>query len=723
MCAAASVVAAETNSPAASPTPDTNAPPAAAPAEPADTNAPAKTASAPEPLTPEQLFEGGATNYPNWIEWTVGDTFISGNKAQYRSQRQSSGGVFGGIEDFHYKADVSKGTALTIDGRSILDDRDYNLTLDLRREKVGYLRFHASEFRTWSNGDGGFDSSSGLYYSKPGDELALDRGEVSFEGGLRLDKYPNITFKYTHAFRDGEKDSTHWGMAHPNGASPAKGLASSFYDIDEHSDTFQLDISKKIGKTDVSGGLRYEFGNINNALKADTYPGEPTAQRITDRQETSYDLFSTHAATETWLKKNLMLSTGCMYSTLESDLSGSRIYGSDYDVGYVPGALSGTGYTRLSGDARTHECVADLNLFYQPKPHFTIVPSVRILNEVSDSSSTGLGTMGAYSPNAFAAGNDSGSVDVRERLDLRYNGLTNWVLWARGDLTEGEGNVHQTGGLTRVNGIGLAPVSERTDQDRFFQKYSLGARWYPLRKVSLDAGAYWKRNQYDYNNRSDSTANDASSFDRYPAYLASQNFDTFDNNYRITWRPLPTLALISRYEFQYSTIHTRPNPASGLAESESATMTTHIIAQDVSWTPWSRLFLQAGLNHVLSTTRTPASDMDEVNNASVVNALLKAQNNYWTVHFDSSFVVDAKTDLNLGYFYYLADDYANNSAYGVPYGSGAEEHGVTAALIRRISSNLRLKLRYGFSHYTDATFGGHRDYDAHVIMSTLQYRF
>ena len=38
-------------------------------------------------------------------------------------------------------------------------------------------------------------------------------------------------------------------------------------------------------------------------------------------------------------------------------------------------------------------------------------------------------------------------------------------------------------------------------------------------------------------------------------------------------------------------------------------MASHIIAQDASWSPWSRLSLQAGLNYVLSETKTPASEV------------------------------------------------------------------------------------------------------------------
>ena len=689
-----------------------------------NTNLPA--AAAPE-LTPEQMHEGGTNTYAGWIEFGGGGVITSGSKAEFRKRHPTSGSVFGGIEDFHYQGEVSKDTTLAIDGHSIFDDKNYKLSFDLQREKLGYIKLNVSEFRTWSDGDGGFDPGSGAYYSLSKNALGMDRGEISFEGGLTLEKAPKVTFKYTHAFRDGEKDSTSWGIVHPAGNTVL--LSPSFYDIKENSDAFQLDVAGKIMKTDVGGGVRYEIGKLDDTRKIGQSLGEPSERKITDQQSSTYDMFSAHAFTETWIKKNLLFSSGYLYSTLDNDFSGSRIYGADFEVGYQPNRTNNLGYLGLNGGSRLHEYVMDLNLLYKPTDHFSIIPSVRVQKEVSDANSDGYGTYANYPWSTFTAGSDRHLIDVRERLDLRYNGITNWVFWGRGELTEGSGNLSEgsenlngPGGLTRVpnsSGVayGVAPEMRRTEDTRFFQKYSLGARWYPLRKVTVDVGGYYKHNDYDYNHNPlfDSTLNNTNGIDRYPAYLVTQGFDTYDGNFRLTIRPRPDITLVSRYEYQLSTIHTRPDPISTLPEMETSTMTSHIIAQDVSWSPWSRLYLQAGVNYVLSDVKTPASD--------IVSAILKAQNNYWTLNFSSGLVLDKKTDLNLAYFYYLADNYVNNSNYGVPYGSGAEEHGVTATIVRRITSNIRLKLRYGFFHYTDNTFGGYRDYDAHTIMSSLQYRF
>ena len=79
----------------------------------------------------------------------------------------------------------------------------------------------------------------------------------------------------------------------------------------------------------------------------------------------------------------------------------------------------------------------------------------------------------------------------------------------------------------------------------------------------------------------DSTPNNiATSANAYPNFLAMQDFETYDANFRLTLRPWQNVTAVSRYEFQLSTIHTEPDPASS-PDVESSRMTSHIIAQDM----------------------------------------------------------------------------------------------------------------------------------------------
>ena len=71
-------------------------------------------------------------------------------------------------------------------------------------------------------------------------------------------------------------------------------------------------------------------------------------------------------------------------------------------------------------------------------------------------------------------------------------------------------------------------------------------------------------------------------------------------------------------------------------------------------------------------------------------------------------------------------DWSNNqinSADVVAYGAAEHAYSITATLTRRITQNIRWSLKYGYSHYNDETYGGHREFDAHLVYSSLQYRF
>lgn len=664
-------------------------------------------------LTPEQFFEGGANTFNNWVELTTGGYFLNGNKPQFQQRQRGYNGAFGGIEDLHYQQEVAKETILTIDGRALFDLNDYKLRLDLTKDKVGYVRVSYDEFRTWYDADGGYFPQTGAFYGLSENALSLDRGKFTFETGMTLENKPKIVFRYDRQFREGQKGSTIWGIAHPS-IGVTRLLSPSFYDVDERSNAFQLDISHTIKNTALGLGLRYEIGEINNSLNITQSPGEPAQQKVTQSDDTAYNLFSAHAYTETWVKDNkVMFSSGFSFSDLDNDFTGSRIYGSDFDVNYVPNALNGAGFTGLSGGSRLREYVMNLNLLVIAKTNLTIVPSLRVQREDTDASFTAGQTLGVNPIVPIGGSSEREVLDVRERLDLRYTGITNWVLFSRAEWTQGDGNLTELGGTGVIGAAGTPPINRKSEDNRFFQKYSVGARWYPLTALTLDAEGYYKINDYDYDHLIDSTANNSAN--RYPAYLVMHKFETYDAHLGMTLRPWQRVTIGSRYEYQTSSIYTEPDTTFGLAGLDTSDMTSHILSQNVSWTPWSRLYLQAGFDYVISSTETPTSQ--------VTQSILEAQNNYWVVTFSPRLVIDDKTDLNVAYFYYDADNYQNNSTVGVPYGAGAREHEVTATVVRRISENLRVKLKYGYFSYSDDTFGGHKNYHAHGVSSSLQYRF
>ena len=406
-------------------------------------------ARAGDAVTPGQMFEGGTNTYSNWIELSSG-ALLTGGYANGAEQRERlNTGVFGGITDLHYEDQVAKKTTFTLDGHSIFDDHDYSVGLGLVRDGLGFLRFNFENFRVWDSGAGGFLPGDATAYLLPGDALALDRGRIAFEAGLTKPGLPHITFKYSHRYRDGDKSSTLWGPVHDSSGSiyrPYPGIN----DIDEKSDTFQLDLTHHYKTVNYGLGLSYETGDLNDTHKLTFFSGDlaPVQQKVTDQQGTSYDLLSTHAFAESWLKKNLFLSAGFMFANLDDTFTGSRIYGDDFDVVYSPAypALS-YGYLGLNGSAHKKEYVENLNLMWQPTKNVTITPSLRVQNEDWNASSSGTGTLDTGEQQQFTANSGRDSLDVTERLDFRYIGFTNWVVNLGGQWTEGQGNLNEHGGL------------------------------------------------------------------------------------------------------------------------------------------------------------------------------------------------------------------------------------------------------------------------------------
>ena len=143
-------------------------------------------------------FEGEEGAGSNWIELGAGSIFTSGNKAQAEQSRRISEGAFGGIQDLHFQKEIAKATTFSLDARGIVDEHDYKLGFGMKKEETYFLRLNFENFRTWSNGDGGYYSPAAQQYSLSDHALALDRGVFSLEGGLTLKDWPGLRFKYSH---------------------------------------------------------------------------------------------------------------------------------------------------------------------------------------------------------------------------------------------------------------------------------------------------------------------------------------------------------------------------------------------------------------------------------------------------------------------------------------------------------------------------------------------
>ncbi len=212
------------------------------------------------PLMDNPMTQWGS-DLTNWVELSYGHAWVNDSTAYFQRRQQVPAQSFGGVESFHWQTGIGTNDLLQIDGRGIFDNHDYLLQVSYTKDKVGFVRAGFREYRTWYDLSGGLSPLGNIWIQPWDRQGAVDRGEVWFEAGLRLEDVPEITFRYSHEFRDGMKDSTSWGDTQVNqGATPAiiRNIVPSIWDLDERRDIFEFDVKHTISKTDFGIGLRYE---------------------------------------------------------------------------------------------------------------------------------------------------------------------------------------------------------------------------------------------------------------------------------------------------------------------------------------------------------------------------------------------------------------------------------------------------------------------------------
>jgi hypothetical protein len=686
-----------------------------------------------------------APEYKNWIELGVGGTIVNGDNAQFEQEyRLPADTAFGGIQDLHFEGPLGKDGLFSVDGHAIWDTNDYDIQVQLSKPKLGYIKAGFTEFRSWYDGNGGFFPHNDVFFEPPFPEMHIDRGDAWVELGLRAPNWPEITIRYSHEFRFGQKDSTIWGDTNLTGllppANPTRKIVPSFRDIDEKRDIVSLEISKTFGNTDVLLGMRYEHNDNDYSLNMERSAGSvgvvPGGQRkVTQQQNDDVDLFSGHGITVTRFSDSLWFTAGYSYTTLQNDLSGSRIFGTHWDSAFgEPVPTLGQrdhAFIDLAGTSQIKENLVNANLFWMPLESLVILTGFRYTHENFDAESTFLAEEPVRNNPPFTPDNPSGGFHYgppepangfrtadydrfAQRLELRYTGINNWLFYAEGEWEEDCGHVNEFQSIDEVE----EGVPEPLDKDTHAlgQKYTIGANWYPTMRLNL-SGQYFHRIA-SYNE---------DIFSGLFQRLFNQDWNVDDLNVRITFRPkmpvcLGTLALVTRYDFVHTSIDSQWFHEGDLfAEEQSGEIKKHVISESVTWNPLARFYLQANFSYVLNQTDTPANNIELVPNegATVVNF----RNDYWTVTSGIGYIIDDKTNFYSDFSFYCANDHFKNPAVAMIYGLGATEYTASATLTRQLNKQMRLLLRYGYFNYRDVTSGGHNNYRAHSLYSGLQIRF
>jgi hypothetical protein len=706
------VAAQATTTPATTPTPAPSGMAATTPASAATsvptttppTNAAYLTTTNPDTTPPDDT---------NWVTLGGGNAFVNGNKGEYKHQQDTNSGPFGGVQDFHWQQFVGKSGTFTMDGHAIFGNHDYDLHLDLTDPNLGYIRAGFTEFRTWYDPTGGYYPVNGLFFQPYDNELYIDRRSAWIEAGLTLPDLPSFILRYEYDSREGQMDSTSWGQTTLIAGGNQTKIVPSFLGIDETRNIFTADVKDKVDDTDADLGVRYEIDNTDDSSYEDQNPGQTSNALISQYNLEKDDLLSVHGSSETYFDKNVAFSSGFSVTNIDTTLGGSRIYGPAYSTPLSTTFVNnGSGFVGLGGGGNTQDYVGNLNLMLTPVANLVIVPSARVEYEgtnLTDGFTNTSGVGAGFAAASEIANTDNWYLDVAQSLEARYTGFRDWSLYASAEVSEDWGN-------EAWNSIPiLDQINMNQDWGMLGVKPTLGANWYPLPQLNFGLQYYHEIHDYTYTN------NINPALIQYPGYLRKQNFTTDDMNIRATWQALSTVALVTRYDFQFSTVDTWSRPDSistQVGGVESSTMINHIISEDANWTPLPCLYLQVGGSYVINTLETPVAG-----SAGINNLVLNGQNNYWTLDASAGYEFNEKTHLQLQYSYYNADDYVDNAPASLPFGAGEVENSVTATLTRDISKAVQVSVKYGFYRNRDQTSGGQDNYDAQLVYVSTRFGF
>jgi len=681
------------------------------------------TSAAMAQFVPSPVKWDAATAKESWVSLSGGWVSVDGSDATYQRLRQHDHRGFYGVDELKYKQTLDNDQTLTVNGRVMLQDNEYRLGVRWDNTATGtWFEGGWKESRVFYDGTGGFLSNNDQWFVPFNPDLAIDRGEFWLEAG-RSDEKTSTVLHYSHLYRNGMKDSTSWGDTNLTGGLGTRAIVPSFWDIDETRDIVTLDVDYTVSpETTVGAGARWENINTDNSRNIRRRPDESSDRNLTHRDTTDSDLFALHGFT-TWKKgEKLTLSAAAAHTSIDTNFSGSRIFGATFDAVFDPTfsrrQQRDEGYASLDGDSKWKQTLVTANALYLPAKHWRVSGGLRYENQHQEVFSEFAETNVGGGPNFVTAiedleGDSSRHFDeILGSVEAGYTGLQNMVWGFFAEASSGDGNLSED--LIEAES-GVLDINRDTDFSRDSHKIGANVRWYPTATFNGALGVYHKvrDNAYDV---SDPAAPPPTGGDRYPAYIISQKFSTDDLNVRGTLRPGGGFSLVGRYDYQQTDIDSMEAGLTGVLSGE---MTSHILAGTVSFMPSSNVVLQGTINKVYDQVITGAV----ASNQPLAHAAGRFDNNYSTASFLAMFAVDEASDLQVDATFFKSDNFRDVTTITMPYGLTATDKSYGISYSRRMSEDMVIGVRYARADYNDTTSGGNRDFTADMVYGRLQMRF
>ncbi|MEX0330482.1 MAG: hypothetical protein AB3N64_03570 [Puniceicoccaceae bacterium] len=640
----------------------------------------------------------------------------------------------GGVENFHYENDPYADWRFLMDGRWLVNPDELSLTIEaFKLEEI----FFDLEFRHWVE----FDFGGGVWYAPRNayftlSDSALEEEIDQLKVSLRFKPTDTLQLRVAYDFfnREGQSLSTVFGDNYQyrvSGQPKSRGIVPALSEGQETVHKVEIGIEHKEEINRAGARAFYQSRESDKKLTVERGASDARANRYaTHQQETKDDLFGFSGYVRRAMTDNLSGSIGMAYTQLDGDVTGSRVFGANpdaaYDIDFARSQLDDRGFLDLDGSRKLKQWIFNGNLVYEPQGSYRWMAGVRLEHLSTEAMGSYFDTFDTVDFGDLQRQNqeadmfsvsDKTAEDISGFLEFRFKGIPKTLVYTRVEAATQSGDLKEGWTRTEIlpNPGSLERLLDRaTGFDRETTFWEVGLNYDPFRRMRISVEGYIKsrKNEYDFANV---TIPDAD-FTLYPGYIEYQDFYTEDLNARVHWKILDTLRSVSRVDFQNTTIDSRDRLNDELRTSDRERV---VFNQALTWAPHPRFIITGNYTLVDDLTEVPTADLEGTFSGIIVNI----PNDYWQADVSLYFVLTSLIDIQVGYNYMEIDNYVDNAAITVPYGSEIEQHHGTASVFFHFTSNMAARIGYHYYEQTDLATAGMTDFSVHVFNGSLQMKF
>jgi hypothetical protein len=669
-----------------------------------------------EALTPEQvgLLRAWIDQGVNWsttneapatttvVETVFGGTVVTGNKGKFRELEGTKEGAAGGVGDFSTTEQVSPTEKVSLDAHLLAPNQDFGFNLALDKTDVGFLHTGFEQWRKYYATDGGYDPAVAPAQFNFNNDLYVNNGRAWMEAGLDLPRWPEIVLGYEYRYQIGKEATLDWGEA--NG----KNIYPSTQSLDEQTHAISLDVTKTYDDWRLENLTRVEFYTERNQgaegefLFGGATPDESINTRDDYRQVHGMDTLTLAKQLQDWW----FLNGGFYYS---------RLAGSDFfnQATVIPafGLNSVLSSQKIALD-RQSEIFSVASLF---TPLNYLALSLGTQNEWTRETGFSDSIPDLELGGNIPANASLGEFKASQTANFRFTRIPFTIVSGDAQFSEDDYSIFQADGL--------GELQRQTAANNFRYDLKTGYSVSPWEWADLTMQYERQSSDTEYSQLQDLFLGSSGPTNGYPAFILGRTITSDQFETKLALYPAAWLKTTLTYQITDTGYSSKTDPAfdpiveelvsegGSIADGRSHLQTYGVAA---TVTPWRQLYFSGTFTY--SRSRLFTADNGDL-------SIVPYEGEIVTLNTTATWLLDAKTRVQLAYNFSHANYSENNAAAGIPAELDYQRHDLIASLTRKFTENLSASLRYGFSQYREPSSAGANDFQANSIFGTVTLRF